>query len=243
MNGNCVSVTGSPVPLLDPYVVSVKTINEVNSSGFTHVRKNSSAITAEYSVFLDDAYSSLDLVLGYEGCTVALPPSPVVPTLANPLWRNTASVEQYLASATASATASSTTRSAKSSVSVQHVHTTQIIVVSVITPIAGLMVFLLCFIAIRRYRKKRSQAVIISQLDTTTDTQLYVDRKAELEDEERRKYELDAAGISYEMEGEDRIFEMPSGGDPDMRLASSQETQELRGVEHSRELEVPGNVS
>ena len=78
---------------------------------------------------------------------------------------------------------------------------------------------------------------------TTTDTQLYVDRKAELEDEERRKYELDATGINHELEGEERIFEMSSGGDSEMRVASFRETHELRGVEHSQELEVPGDAS
>ena len=75
-----------------------------------------------------------------------------------------------------------------------------------------------------------------------SNTQLYVDRKAELEDEERRKHELNATGIMYEMEGEDRIIEMPSGGDTETRLASFRETHELRGVEHSQELEVPGTT-
>ena len=82
----------------------------------------------------------------------------------------------------------------------------------------------------------------MSQPSITRDTQLYVDRKAELEDEERRKYELDAIGKTYEMEGEDRIFEMSSGGDEEMRLASFRETHELRGVEHSQELETPGDA-
>ena len=83
----------------------------------------------------------------------------------------------------------------------------------------------------------------MSQPNTTTDTQLYVDRKAELEDDKRRKYELDATGITYEMEGENRILEMSSGGDTEMRLASFRETHELRGVEHSQELEVPDKAS
>lgn len=83
----------------------------------------------------------------------------------------------------------------------------------------------------------------MSQPDMTTDTQFYVDRKAELEDEERRKHELDGAGISYEMEGEDRVFEMRSGRDEEMSLASIRGTQELRGVEHSQELEVLGTAS
>ena len=80
----------------------------------------------------------------------------------------------------------------------------------------------------------------MSQPNTTTDTQLYVDRKAELEDEERRKHELDGAGIRYEMEGDDRIFEMPSGRDTEPSLASLRNTHELRGVEHSQEIECPG---
>ncbi len=76
----------------------------------------------------------------------------------------------------------------------------------------------------------------------TSNVQLYVDQKAELEDEERRKHELDASGITYEMEGEDRIFEIPGGGDTGDRSAQSDRPQELRGAEHSKELEVPGNL-
>ena len=60
--------------------------------------------------------------------------------------------------------------------------------------------------------------------ETTSDVQLYVDQKAELEDEERRKHELDANGIIYEMDGEDRIFEMPGGGDTGVRSAQSDRT-------------------
>lgn len=71
----------------------------------------------------------------------------------------------------------------------------------------------------------------MSQPDIITDTQLYVDRKAELEDEERRKHGLDGVGISYEMEGEDRVFEIPSGRDVETSLESIRETQALRGVE------------
>ena len=206
------------------------------SKGFTFVTKNTSAVTAEYSTFLDDKYSSLYAFLGYEACTAALPPSPVVPALA---------IELMLApenTLPALATVSSTATPAGSSLSAPHPHSTQIVIVSVVVPIVGLILLLLCFLGIRRHRKKRRQLVLMSQPNTTVDTQLYVDRKAELEDEERRKYELDATGKTYEMEGEDRILEMSSGGDTEMRLASFRETHELRGVEHSQELEVPGDA-
>lgn len=72
----------------------------------------------------------------------------------------------------------------------------------------------------------------------TSDKQFYVDQKAELEDEERRKHELDAEAIRYEMEAEDKMFEMPSNVDTGTILASSARMPELRGVEHSKELEV-----
>ncbi len=76
----------------------------------------------------------------------------------------------------------------------------------------------------------------------TSNVQLYVDQKAELEDEERRKQELDGQGVRYEVEGEDRIFEMPGNGSTRMESAWYSQTQELRGAEHAKELEVPGNT-
>ena len=80
-------------------------------------------------------------------------------------------------------------------------------------------------------------------MDSASDTQPYLDRKAELEDEERRRHELHGGGVTYEMEGEDRVLEMPSGRDTETMLASLRETHEVRGVEHSQELEVPDTVS
>ena len=206
------------------------------TSGSVLVPKDASAVTAEYSTFLEDKYSSLYTFLGYERCTAALPPSPVVPALATKI-----SVASENTSP-APATVSSTETPAESSRSAPHPHTTQIIIVSVVVPIVGLILLLLCFLGIRRHRKKRNQVVLMDQPNSTTDTQLYVDRKAELQDEERRKYELDATGKTYEMGGEDRNLEMSSGGDAEMRLASFRETHELRGVEHSQELEVPGDA-
>lgn len=90
---------------------------------------------------------------------------------------------------------------------------------------------------------KRRQAATIYQPDMTSDAQLYLDRKAELEDEDRRRYELDAENVTHEIEGEDRIFEMSGNRDMGMFPASLRETHEVRGAEHSTELEVPGNVS
>lgn len=236
VKGNCVKHTGSPVPLVDQYIVPVGIVPR-SSSGSSYIRKDASAITAEYSFFLDQAYSSLNAAIGYERCTAALPPSPVVPTPFYPRYVPSSS------SALATATALDSTTKAKSSVSVRRINTTQMIIVSVTVTTAGLIILLFCFVAIRRYRKKRSQATLVKQPDMTSDTQPYLDQKAELEDEERRKHELSSTGIMYEMEGENRIFEMPSDAGTRTKSTSLQRIHEMRGAEHSKELEVPGNAS
>ncbi len=75
-----------------------------------------------------------------------------------------------------------------------------------------------------------------------SNVQLYVDRKAELEDQERKRHELDTEGIRYEMDGEGTIFEISGDENTRIGLASFNRSHELRGTEHSQELEVPGNI-
>lgn len=95
---------------------------------------------------------------------------------------------------------------------------------------------------IRRYRKKRSQAATTKHPETASNTQPYLDQKAELEDDERIRHELEAGSIMHEMDGEDTVFEMPGDGNSRMQLTSTNRTHELRGPDHSQELEVPGNI-
>ena len=201
----------------------------------------SAAITSDYRVFLYDKYSSLNTWLGYEGCTVTVPPSPVVPPFADREEIHPTSASP--ASGAALPTVTTTTPAGQ--VSGRRISTTQIIIVSTIVPIIGLAILALCFIVIRRYRKKkRGQAAVLNHTDTTTsDTQMYIDRKAELEDEDRRTHEMNAESPKYELGGEDAVFEVPSHGDAGAVMASLRETHELRGTEHSQELEVPGVCS
>lgn len=218
VSGNCIQISSSPVPLVTPQVFPVPFTVE----------------SANYSSFLDDTYSSFYAKLGYEGCTPTLQPSQVLPAYQGG-WIDSATAAETSATALPSAT------STEDSAPVRRVHSVQIIIISVVVPTAGLMI-LLCFIVIRRYRKKRSKVAIANHPSMTSNVQLYVDQKAELEDEERRKQELDGEGVRYEMEGEDRIFEMPGNLCTRMELASYSKTHELRGAEHSKELEVPGNT-
>ena len=67
------------------------------------------------------------------------------------------------------------------------------------------------------------------------DQQPYLQQKAELEAEEKRKYELEARERRYEIGVEGERYELPVEGQ-DMMIRTR---QELRGEEHSTELGVP----
>ena len=234
IKGACVIHTSLPVQLVDAYAVSVPDFIEYHNTGRTDIPEMVALDqTAVYSVFLDDTYSSFDVWIGYEGCTATLPPSPIMPALL------TAVITATLAAASSTTALPSVT---ESSVPVRRVHSAEIMIVSVVVPITGLMMFLLCFIVIRKYRKKRSQAAFTNQSATTSNVQLYVDQKAELEDKRRIKYELGSQEIRHEMEGQDSMFEMPGAESTRIELAPLNRTHELRGVEHSQELEAPGNI-
>lgn len=227
------------MPLIDPFIVSVQALATPTYSSGYEVIPNPTAITSSFSVFLEDKYSSLNSWIGYERCTASLPPSPVVPLLANGDVQDTRATGPSPVSGAALPSATTT----ESPVSVRHISTTQIIIVSTIVPIFGLVLLVLCFILLRRYPKKRNQAVVLNQPNMTSNTQLYVDRKAELENEERRRHEMDTEIPRYEVEGEGRVLEMPCDRDPGTVLPSLREIHEMRGAEHSQELEISGNVS
>ena len=232
----CYTEIDLPVPLTDPYIVSVQSIATPFVSLGSQVYANASATTSEFSVFLDGKYSSLITSLGYERCTAALLPSPVVPPFVN-------GEEVYPTSASPASGAPlpTTTTTTASQVSGRRISTRQIIIVSTIVPTVVLAILVFGFTVIRRYRKKkRGEAAVLSQKDTTSNTQLYLDRKAELGDEEHRTHEMNAESLNYELDGQDRICEIPSDRHSRTVLASLQAIHEMRGTEHSQELEVPG---
>lgn len=68
------------------------------------------------------------------------------------------------------------------------------------------------------------------------ENQPYLQQKAELEAEERRKYELEARQKIHELDGGTEIREIPAGTH-EHRLAVMRSRQELRGGEHSQELD------
>jgi len=80
---------------------------------------------------------------------------------------------------------------------------------------------------LRIYRKQRHTNTV--DQDAQEDSLAFLQRKAELEAKERSRYELPALDIRHELETREIRPELHGG----------LTWQELRGAEHSRELEVP----
>ena len=244
-SGKCVIHTKTPVPLIDAYTTQlpssywpyVPTSITDRSSILSYVSEQNGEQESYdpdgYSIFLNKSYSSFLNTKGLEGCTALIPASQAIPAYLGAL---------AAVSATAAPSITSVATLASSTTPKHGVHHTQTIILSIVLPTIGLVILLLCVIFIRRYRKKRSHQALTVHSKTTSDTQICFDQKAELEDEERRRHELEAGGKLHEMDGQDTLFEMPGDRKSRMDLESPHKMQELRGLEPSQELEVPSNV-
>ena len=109
--------------------------------------------------------------------------------------------------------------------------------IGVTVPVVVTALILLALLLWRRSRKTKRRNAPREDHIPPEDSQPYLQRKAELEAEEKRKYELAAEERRYELDGETRIHEILDGNSHG--FSPSHTRQELRGEEHSRELEVP----
>ena len=113
-------------------------------------------------------------------------------------------------------------------------------VVATISLVLGILFYL------RRQRKRSNSGK--DTYKSEEEIQPYLQQKAELDAEEKRRLELEAVEVRYEMDGSDHRNEMPAqgsevGNEVDTiersALSSLRERHELRGEEHSKELEAP----
>lgn len=118
--------------------------------------------------------------------------------------------------------------------------------IGVVVPVVAIISFALGMIFYLRRRRKRSQSD--KGKNVSEETQPYLQQKAELEAEEKRRLELEAVEVRYEMDGGDDRKEVPapeSDGRNEIDtitrppMPSLRERQELRGEDCSRELEAP----
>jgi len=115
--------------------------------------------------------------------------------------------------------------------------------IAVIIPVLVLVLALSAFVLIRRYRK-RKLARRTEMIDSGSGAMIGVDMKPEMDAEERMIYELQAREIQIEADGSRERIEIEGSQDTHEmsaekteRKVSVLETHELRGEEHSKELE------
>lgn len=89
--------------------------------------------------------------------------------------------------------------------------------------------------SILRHRKRKLVNRSNGTRTLSDEGQPYLQQKGELEAEEKRKYELQAEERRYELADDSQTREMAATDSP--HEMSTQRTQELRGEEHSRELD------
>lgn len=98
--------------------------------------------------------------------------------------------------------------------------------VGVAVPLGSITISALVVFLWRVHHQRRHVAITSQVPQNEEDSLAFLQRKAELEAEERRRYELHAGDIRHEMETRENRSELHGGA----------RRQELRGEEHSREL-------
>ena len=244
--GLCITTTGSPISVSPE--VSITKPADANSTAFE------SSVT---SLFHD--YLGFSTCSGNDNPVQIVPVTPLIPvgndtlqvanatstsllTITGDPFPSTTLVSSASNITSSSPTTSSATENISSGFTTRDKAATGIVipVVAIVSLVLGILFYL-------RRRRKRSESGKETHR-SEEETQPYLQQKAELEAEEKRRLELEAVEVRYEMDGRDHRNEMPARGsevgneiDTIERpaLSSPRERQELKGEEHSKELEAP----
>lgn len=99
-----------------------------------------------------------------------------------------------------------------------------------------ILIVIIGFATLKFLQRRRRLKDNIGQVSTPSQNeQLYLQEKGELEADERVKYELHAESLRPELGGENAIYEMTATKDKNNLVEGRR--LELRGEEHSKELE------
>ena len=236
-HGLCITITGSPVSLSPE--VSFTMPAEANFTAFE------SSITSVFYDHLgfstcDGNDNSVQIVTSLVNVS-DITPTPLETVTADPFPSTT------LVSSASNITSSSPMTSSVAGNISSGFTTKDKAATGVVIPVVAIISLVLGILFYLRRRRKRSE----SGKDThgsEEETQPYLQQKAELEAEEKRRLELEALEVRYELDGRDYSSEMPAQGsevgneiDTIERpaLSSLKERHELKGEEHSKELEAP----
>lgn len=230
-NGQCQLTLGSLISMSP--VFSVSQPANVNSTEFQSVAKDSFTTYIGFSTCSGSGEEVRATALSNVLATpTASNPRSLTPVASGPDQNSTQSISTGTDSQNSSSTHSVSTHSLGS-------YDTKVKLATGVTiPVALLGLVLLGFLVYRRRKKQKTLEEDLASQDLGSlqeDPQPYLQQKAELEAEEKRKHELEARERRYEMGNEGERYELPvEEGDSMIRSR-----QELRGEEHSRELETP----
>ena len=200
-DGLCITTTGSPIPVSPEVTITKPT--DANSTAFE------SSIT---SLFHDH--------LGFASCSGNHNPVQIVTSLVQvanitPDPLETATADPFpsttLVSSASNITSSSPTTSSVAGNISSGFTTKDKAATGVVIPVVAIISLVLGILFYLRRRRKRSE----SGKDThgsEEETQPYLQQKAELEAEEKRRLELEAVEVRYEMDGRDYRNEMQYKG-------------------------------
>ncbi len=230
-NGQCQLSLGSIIPLSP--VFSVSQPANVNSTDFQSVANESFYNYLGFSTCSGSGEEVRATALSNVLATpTASNPSSLTPVASSPDQNSTQSISTGTNGQNPSSTHSVSTHSSG-------FHDRNVKLATGVTiPVALLGLVLLGFLVYRRRKKQKTLEEDPASQDLGSlqeDPQPYLQQKAELEAEEKRKHELEARERTYEMGNEGERYELPVE-EGDLMIRSR---QELRGEEHSGELEVP----
>ncbi|KAG8529155.1 uncharacterized protein KY384_005790 [Bacidia gigantensis] len=222
-DGNCITTSGAPSTLSSPYtVLSPTTVAETDFPSYAG------------SQFRD--------FLGFSTCFGGgelIAPTPIAPVAtptmlyndSNPSSsQNLSDMRPQISSNSQITKSSSTSRLAKPAG----------IGVGIAVPSAIILILLISAFVFRNFRRRRlrrKNEMSKSEKSPLADnTQAYLQQKPELEAEEQQRHELDGQQKFHELDGVEEVQEAPAGA-TEQRAALVRTRQELRGVEHSQELD------
>ncbi|KAL9075857.1 MAG: hypothetical protein Q9161_001250 [Pseudevernia consocians] len=228
-NGLCITTSGSSLSLFPEY-----TITYPATADPTAFRSSATLLLYSRLSFTDCAGS------GQEVLPTALTQVSNLSTISADPLPSTTLVSSASNVTSSSPTTSSATENISSRFTTRDKAATGIVVsvVAIISLVLGILFYL-------RRRRKRSNSGEDTHV-SEEETQPYLQQKAELDAEEKRRLELEAVEVRYELDGRDHRNEMPAQGsevgneiDTIERpaMSSLKERHELKGEECSKELE------
>ena len=214
-DGICITTSGTAVTLPTPYSVIGNPLDPLLSQKV----ENS---------FVD--------FLGFATCVA---PTPLMNISSAALHISSTAASTQLSSLKATTITGSTAASSHTDSGGQALERPARIGIGLAVPVGVLALIGIVAVVWRRKARRQSSTELKPREEKQPDDlQPYLQRKAELEDQERRRHELESNECRYELEGADKGTELPIGKSVNV-VRSVPRMQELRGEEHSKELDAP----